>query len=142
MSAGQRRALTPRLIQSLANRLQAGLELEVLHVELLLSILEERLEVLDPFVASDELPFGDGDVLLERRVLFHKLLYRRGVSGELSVRMYEHQTAYLLLNESELVEVAREEVHLALLGLRVGVLEHVLVLLLSLIERDLEFDNL
>lgn len=58
------------------------------------------------------------------------------------MKMYKHQTAYLLLNESELVEVAREEVHLALLGLRVGVLEHVLVLLLSLIERDLEFDNL
>jgi hypothetical protein len=50
--------------------------------------------------------------------------------------------SHLLLYKSELVEVAREEVHLALLSLRVGVLEHVLVLLLGLIEGDLELDDL
>lgn len=52
------------------------------------------------------------------------------------------RTTNLLLHERQLIEVASEEVHLALLSLRVGVLENVLVLLLRLIERDLELDDL
>lgn len=49
---------------------------------------------------------------------------------------------HLLLHERELVEIACEEVHLALLSFAVGVLEHILVLLLRLVQRNLELDDL
>lgn len=48
----------------------------------------------------------------------------------------------LLLNNVELVEVAHEEIHLALLSLAVRVLDNVLVLLSCLIELDFQLDNL
>lgn len=57
--------LTPRLIESLAHRLQSLLKLGVLRVELVLGVLQQRLEVLDALVTGDELALGDGHVLLE-----------------------------------------------------------------------------
>lgn len=49
---------------------------------------------------------------------------------------------HLLLHERELVEVAREEVHLALLRLAVRVAREVAVVLARLVQRDLELDDL
>lgn len=48
----------------------------------------------------------------------------------------------LFLHEGELLEVALQEGHLLLLRLGVAVTDHVVVLLLNLVELDLELDNL
>lgn len=49
---------------------------------------------------------------------------------------------YLLLNDVELIEVTNEEVHLSLLRFTVRVLDNVLVLFGSLVQLNLELDDL
>lgn len=49
---------------------------------------------------------------------------------------------HLLLDERKLIEIASEEVHLALLSLRVRVLRQVAVVLPSFVEGNLKLDDL
>ena len=51
-------------------------------------------------------------------------------------------TAYLLLDDSELLQVPLQEGHLLLLRLTVAVPDDVVVLLLDLVELNLELDHL
>ena len=57
-------------------------------------------------------------------------------------RTKAHPTTHLLLHNRELLQVALQERHLLLLRLAVAVANHVVVLLLDLIELDLELNDL
>lgn len=67
------RRLTPRLIKSIAHRLESTLELDVLRVELVLRFVQQSLEALDSLVPGNELALCDRNVLLKRRVLLDEL---------------------------------------------------------------------
>lgn len=138
----ERRRLTTGLVEPLLDGLQPRLELGVLLVDLLVGVLQECLEVLDALVACDELALGECDVPLERRVLVDELLGEDMVSRGMRELERAERWTDLLLHERELVEVAREEVHLALLGLAVRVLGKVAVILARLVKRDFELDDL
>ena len=79
--------------------------------QLLLAILEQLLQALYSLVARDQLALGDGDFLLQRRVLLDELP----------------------LYDGELLEVTLEEHHLLLLGSVVRGTENVVVLLTGFI---------
>ena len=100
--------------------LQLHLELLVLQRKTAVSVLKQSLKILYPLVPREQLALRDSRLLLERRVLVDELL----------------------LHERELLEVALEEGHLLLLRLAVAVADHVVVLLLDLIELDLELNDL
>jgi len=68
------------LVEALLDGLEPRLELGVLLVDLLVGVLQQRLEVLDTLVARDELALGEGGVALERRVLIDELQGERAMS--------------------------------------------------------------
>jgi hypothetical protein len=148
-----RRRRTSRLVESFADGLQPRLELGVLLVHLLVRVEQERFEVLDPLVPRNELAFGERNVPLQGRVLVDKLwdtdsrVSTQGINcctsepGDWGGRNVD-AGAHLLLHDRELVEVARQKIHLALLRLAVRVLGEAAVVLASLVQRDLEFNHL
>lgn len=148
-----RRRRTSRLVESFADGLQPRLKLGVLLVHLLVRVEQERFEVLDPLVPRNELAFGERNVPLQGRVLVDKLwdtdrrVSTQGTNcctsepGDGGGRNVD-AGAHLLLHDRELVEIARQKVHLALLRLAVRVLGEVAIVLASLVQRDLEFDHL
>lgn len=68
------------MVEALLDGLEPRLELGVLLVDLLVGVLQQRLEVLDTLVARDELALGEGGVALERRVLIDELQGERAMS--------------------------------------------------------------
>lgn len=108
------------LFHAFADCLKLLFKLGVLHFEFFVCFGQNNLEVLNAFVASCELAFGNRNVLLEQRVLLDESL----------------------LHEPKLFEVTGKHFHLALLRSAVGVLDRILVLLLHLVQRNLELDHL
>lgn len=132
---------TASLVEPLPDGLQPRLELGVLLVHLLVRVLQERLEVLDPLVACEQFPLRERDVALQSRVLVDQL--RRTTTSEFERCLpSDRRPAHLLLDHGQLVEVSGQEIHLALLRLAVRVLGQVAVVLASLVQRDLELDHL
>lgn len=83
--------------------------------QLLLAVLQQALQRLDSLVTCDQLALGNGNLLLQRTVLFDELP----------------------LDNGELLKVALQEHHLLLLSAIVGSSQYVVVLLSCLVERDL-----
>lgn len=88
--------------------------------QLLLAILQQALQRLDPLITSNQLALSNSNLLLQRAILLNKLP----------------------LHNSELLKVALEEHHLLLLCAVVGGSEYVVVLLACLVKRDFEFNDL
>jgi hypothetical protein len=88
--------------------------------QLLLTVMQQALQVPDSFCARGELPLGNSSFLLQLAVLLDELS----------------------LHNCQLFQVSLEESHLLLLGAVVARSEDVVVLFSGLIERDLELDNL
>lgn len=88
--------------------------------QLLLAVLQQALQRLDTLITSDQLTLSNGNLLLQRAVLFNKLP----------------------LHNSELLKVALEEHHFLLLCAIVGSAEYVVVLFACFVERDLQFNDL
>ncbi len=91
--------LTARLVEPFLHRLELRLELLVLQHQAAVRFLQERLEVLYPLIASEQLALRDPRLLLQGRVLVYELkIARRAMSQWQLTRPWE-APAYLLLHD-------------------------------------------
>ena len=88
--------------------------------QLLLAVLQQRLQAPNALVPRNQLPLRNRDLLLQTAVLLDQLP----------------------LHDGQLLEVALQESHFLLLGAVVGGAQDVVVLLASLVEGDFELDDL
>ena len=141
--------LTASLIQSFANHSNLRLKLCILRIQSLLSVLQQRFQTLNPLVSSNQFAFSNRHILLQRRVLLHQLCLffgnqapPPGQPSAVSGHKTQGGTTNLALNERELIKIAGQELHLALLRFAVATTQHIVVLLARLVERDFQFNDL